>query len=173
MSDETRPGAGRAPHQEAGEQAKEPFISQEDRPEVRLAPDTPIGELRVRDLVSILGATARKIVEFEVGDSPLKEFFDKPFPEVSKDFVKEAKHEKFEKGEWKEFKGEKNDKHEKREKFEKTEIKEIKNEKLEGNPVVEQQPDPRIERLIEAVAGLTKQVGQLANQMEELQKRTT
>ena len=34
---------------------KEPFVSQADRPEVRLKSDTPISELTVRDLATILG----------------------------------------------------------------------------------------------------------------------
>ena len=34
---------------------KEPFVSQSDRPEVRLKSDTPISELTVRDLATILG----------------------------------------------------------------------------------------------------------------------
>jgi hypothetical protein len=32
-------------------------------------------------------------------------------------------------------------------------------------------PDPRLEQVIQAVAGLTQQVSQLANQVEELRKR--
>ena len=36
---------------------KESFISQEERPVVRLHPDTPISELRVRDLQTLLRGT--------------------------------------------------------------------------------------------------------------------
>jgi len=32
-------------------------------------------------------------------------------------------------------------------------------------------PDPKLDQVIQVVAGLTKQVGQLANQVEELRKR--
>jgi hypothetical protein len=158
------------------DQSKEPFVSQADRPEVQLKPDTPLGELRVRDLVTILGRMASKNI-FEGSGDPLKDFFDKPFPEVTKDFIKEIKPEqiekppKFEKNE----KVEKNEKHEKNEKLEKREIKELKAEKLEHDGVLEPNrpvgPDPRMEQVIQAVAGLTKQVGQLADQVEELRKK--
>src|SRR5216117_1970455 len=136
----------------AEQSSKEPFVSQADRPEVRINPDTPLSELRVRDLQAILGPAAAAKSPFEVGKTPLKDFFDKDFPEVVKDFIKEIKPEKLEKPEIKEFKGEKN------EKFEKPEIKEAKNEKLEQEPAFDPrrlpQPDPRIERLIEAMSTL-------------------
>jgi hypothetical protein len=135
----------------------------------------PVGELRVRDLAAILGAFAAKS-PFEAGKTSLKDFFDKPFPEENKDFIKEIKPEKLEKPEIKEFKGEKHEKFEKREKFEKPEIKEAKNEKWEhGEVVFDPQrpvpPDPRIDQLIQAVSGLAKQVGALTDQVEELKKR--
>jgi hypothetical protein len=157
------------------DQAKEPFVAQENRPEVKLSPDMPVGELRVRDLAAILGAFAAKS-PFEAGKTSLKDFFDKPFPEENKDFIKEIKPEKLEKPEIKEFKGEKHEKFEKREKFEKPEIKEAKNEKWEhGEVVFDPQrpvpPDPRIDQLIQAVSGLAKQVGALTDQVEELKKR--
>jgi hypothetical protein len=156
-------------------ESKQPFVSQADRPEVKLKPDTPIGELRVRDLAAILGAMAAKHPNFEVGKTSLKDFFDKPFPEEAKDFIKELKSEKLEKPEIKEFKGEKHEKLEKREKLEKPEIKELKSEKLEGEGVLDPGrppgPDPRIEQLIQAVSGLTRQVSLLANQVEELRSR--
>jgi hypothetical protein len=164
----------------ADEQRKEPFVSKGDRPEVKLKPDTPLSELRVRDLAAIIGAATKS--PFEVGKTPLKDFFDKEFPEEAKDFIKEIKPEKFEKNELKEIKGEKIEKYEKREKFEKPEklekpeIKEVKHEKIEiQEPVFDPGripiPDPRIEQLIQVVAGLTQQVSQLANQVEELRKR--
>jgi hypothetical protein len=152
----------------ADEKRKEPFVPQGDRPEVKLKPDTPLSELRVRDLAAIIGAATKN--PFEVGKTPLKDFFDKPFPEEAKDFIKEIKPEKFEKNELKELKGEKI------EKLEKREIKEIKHEKIEvQEPVFDPGripgPDPRLEVLIQTVAGLTQQVSQLANQVEELKKR--
>jgi hypothetical protein len=157
------------------DESKEPFVSPSDRPEVKLNPDGPITELRVRDLAAILGAVATKN-PFEVGKTPLKDFFDKPFPEETKDFLKEIKPEKLEKSEIKEFKGEKNEKFEKREKFEKSETKEFKSEKFErGEAVIDPEkgiPDPRIDQLIQAVSGLVKQIGDLANQVDEMKKRT-
>jgi hypothetical protein len=150
-------------------QPKEAFIAQSDRPEMQLRPDTPLTELRVRDLAAILGLSTKS--PFEVGKGPLKEFFDKPFPEVTKDWLKEAKREMPEKPP-----KEKNEKLEKHEKLEKGEIKELKNEKLEHDGVFDPSrppgPDPRLEQVIQALAGLTQQVGHLANQVEELRKKT-
>ena len=147
---------------------KEPFVPSEDRPEVKISLDTPLTELSVRDLSAILGFMTSK-TPFEVGKTPLKDFFDKDFPEVAKDWNKEIKTEKLEKPE-------KPEKFEKNEKQEKREVKEIKIEKLEVDGLATEPgpfpgPDPRIEQIIEAVGGLTRQVGQLADQVRELQKR--
>lgn len=157
--------------------SKQPFVSREDRPEVRINLDTPLNELRVRELSAILGFLVGKNPNFEVGKTSLKDFFDKDFPEVAKDWIKEIKPEqiekppKFEKHE----KFEKNEKIEKNEKMEKREIKEVKAEKLENDGVFDPgdlgRPDPRMEQVIQAVTGLTKQVSQLANQVEELRKK--
>ncbi len=53
--------------------------------------------------------------------------------------------------------------------------KELKIEKVETDGVFDPGgvpgPDPRIEQIIGAVAGLTNQVGQLADPVEELRKR--
>jgi hypothetical protein len=148
---------------------KEPFVSKKDRPEVKISLDTPLSELRVRELSSIVGFIAAKNPNFEVGKTPLKDFFDKEFPEVAKDWLKEIKPEDIEKPP-------KFEKPEKFEKFEKGEIKEIKAEKVERDGVFDPGkipgPDPRFEQLIQTVTGLTKQVGQLANQVEELRKRS-
>lgn len=145
-------------------QSKQPFVSREDRPDVRISLDTPLSELRVRELSAILGFMAGKNPNFEVGKTSLKDFFDKPFPEVAKDWLKEVKSDKFEK-------------YEKVEKPEKSEIKEVKNEKLESDGVFDPRnmigPDPRMEQIIQAVAGLTRQVSQLANQLEELRKKAS
>ncbi len=156
--------------------AKEPFVSREDRPEVQIDLDTPVSELRVRELSAILGYMAQKS-PFEAGKTSLKDFFDKPFPEVAKDWVKEIKSEKLDKLE----KFEKNEKFEKSEKIEKPERKELKHEKLEKlekleNDLVFEQPefpgpDPRMDQVIQAVAGLTEQVGRLTNQVAELEKK--
>src|SRR6266568_4733289 len=88
------------------EGAKQAFVPRKDRPEVRINLDTPLNELRVWELSAILGFLAGKNPNFEVGKTSLKDFFDKDFPEVAKDWVTEAKGEKNEKGEIKEIKGE-------------------------------------------------------------------
>jgi len=126
-----------------GSETKEPFIAPGDRPEVRLSLDSPIGDLSVRDLVAILG---------EGDDLPagIKDFFDKSFPEVSK--LKDYK----EKVEGKEGK----------DRPEKWRVKE-----LIDQPARQPASDTAIERLIQTVSGLTKQVGQLADQVEALEKR--
>lgn len=156
------------------EGSKQAFVPREDRPAVKIDLDTPLSELRVRELGSILGFIAAKNPNFEVGKTSLKDFFDKDFPEVAKDWVKEIKPEKLEKIEKVEIK-EKPEKHEKIEKHEKPEHKELKIEKLETdgvfNPGPISQPDPPFQQVIQAVAGLTKQVAQLANQVEELRKK--
>ena len=156
----------------ADDKPKQPFVSKDERPDVQLQPDTPLAELRVRDLAAILGSFGGK-TPFEVGKTPLKDFFDKPFPEIAKDYVKDIKPEKIEKPE----KLEKNEKLEKHEKLEKRENKELKLEKLEHDGVFDpgdfRRPDPRMEQIIQAVAGLTKQVAQLADQLEELRKKTS
>jgi hypothetical protein len=159
------------------DQTKEPFVPGEDRPEVRISLDTPLTDLSVRDLSAILGFVASKS-PFEAGKTSLKDFFDKDFPEVAKDWLKEAKWEKVEKPEKpekfeKNEKLEKSDKVEKNEKLEKREIKEVKNEKLETDGVFDPTggPDPRIEQVIGALAGLTRRVGELADQVRELQRQ--
>jgi hypothetical protein len=167
----------------SAQSSKKPFVEATDRPEVKLSLDKPVTELRVRDLAAILGHLTQKSPFFEVGQTPIKDFFDKPFPEVVKDYVKEVKPEKFEKPE-KPEKVEKNEKHEKPEKLEKAEklekpeFKELKLEKIENDGVFDPVsrfppgPDPRLAQVIQALAGLTQQVSVLADQVAELQKRT-
>ncbi len=143
---------------------KEPFIAKADRPEVKITLDTPISELRVRELTSLVRIASQKSA-FEGSNDPLKNFFDKDFPEVSKDWVKEAKAEK---AEHKEKEKEKD----KEAKHEKLEVKEIKAEKAEVDHIVSfPAPDPGITQLIQAVSGLTKQVSDLANQIEVIKKK--
>jgi hypothetical protein len=140
---------------------REPFVGQADRPEVRLNPDAPLSELRVRDLATILRLGTRK--DFWDGKSWQKDDFDGEIKWWKEKEGKESKDVK----EWKEIK-------EKPEKTEKPEIKEAKLEKLETDGVFEpgiRRPDPRIEQVIEAVSGLSARVGELANQIEELKKR--
>lgn len=175
---------------QGAEDGKEPFVGAADRPEVKLDLDMSVTELRVRDLAAILGHLAQKS-PFEAGKTPIKDFFDKPFPEETKDFIKEVKIEKAEKPEKpekfeKNEKFEKHEKHEKPEKlekpekiekYEKREIKELKLEKIEADGVFEQVerfppgPDPRFESVIQTIAQLTHQVATLADQVEQLRKR--
>ena len=72
------------------DQPKQPFIPPADRPAVGVNPDTPLSELRVRDLAAILGPVSGKSPWFEAGKTPLKDFFDKPFPEIIKTIGKET-----------------------------------------------------------------------------------
>jgi hypothetical protein len=164
------------------EGSKEPFVPKEDRPEVKISLDTPLSELRVRELGTILGFMVGKNPNFEVGKTPLKDFFDKDFPEVAKDWLKDIKIEKIEKPEkpeklekYEKPEKDKHEKPEKHEKFEKHEVKELKVEKLERDAVFEPTfppgPDPTINQVIQVLSGLTKQVSQLANQVEELSKK--
>ena len=143
----------------ADEPGKKPFVSQVDRPEVRLKSDTPIGDLTVRDLATILGQLGTG-KDFWDGKDWQKDDFDgqnKPWKEG-----KEGKEVKDKDKETKEFKDGK----------EKREIKELKAEKLELDGVFDpfSQPDPRIEQVIRALTGLSAKVNQLADQIEALKK---
>lgn len=158
------------------EGSKQPFVPKEDRPEVKISLDTPLNQLRVRELGAILGFLADKSPIFEGDKTSLKDFFDKDFPEVAKDWTKDIKTEKLEKPEKPEkFEVVKNEKQEKIEKREKSEFKEIKAEKLERDGVFEAGVppggDPLLQQVIQAVAGLTRQVSELANQVEALRKK--
>jgi hypothetical protein len=143
---------------------KQPFVSQADRPEVRLKSDTPLNELTVRDLATILGQLGTR-KDFWDGKDWQKDDFDgtnKPWKEGKEIKDKDKEKEKEKEGK------------EKREKLEKPEIKELKLEKLESDgvfePVTLPGPDPRIDQVIQALSGLSARVAQLANQVEELKK---
>jgi hypothetical protein len=76
---------------------KEAFVGAQDRPEVTLNPDTPIAELRVRDLTALLG-TARKLGDKIAEKSLVAEHkvivadtVPKPGKEAFKDII-EVKH---------------------------------------------------------------------------------
>ena len=140
---------------------KKPFISQAERPEVRLKSDTPLSDLTVRDLATILGQLGTR-KDFWDGKDWQKDDFDGPV--IKWKDVKEFKEgkEKEKDKETKEFKDGK----------EKREIKELKAEKLEVDGVFEQPslPDPRIEQVIRALTGISAKVDQLADQVEALKK---
>jgi hypothetical protein len=148
---------------DAEQTSRKPFVAQSDRPEVRIKLDAPLGELRVRDLAAILRLGSQK--DFWDGKDWLKDDFDggiKWWKEKEKDKDKEKEKDK-------------DKEKEKREKIEKLEIKEVKAEKLENDGVFEPtpfpRPDPRIDEVIRALAGLTERVSQLADQVEELKKQ--
>jgi hypothetical protein len=157
---------------DSDETPKEPFVSQTDRPEVRIKSDTPLSELRVRDLASLLAQFGFSGKDFIDGKDWIKDDVDGPgtkWKDKEKDKDKE-KPEKWEKPE----KSEKFEKQEKFEKPEKPETKEAKAEKIETDGVFEPRilpvPDPRIDQVIQTLSGLTSRVAQLANQIEELKK---
>ncbi len=139
---------------------KEPFISPSDRPEVRLKSDTPLSQITVRQLATILGQFGTR-KDFWDGKDWQKDDFDGGLKWKDVKEIKEGKEIK-EKEKEKEFKEVK----------EKREIKELKAEKLEIDNVFEQAPqvDSRIEQVIRALAGLSGKVDQLADQIEELKK---
>jgi hypothetical protein len=145
--------------------SKEPFVSGEDRPEVRLKSDTPVSELRVRDLATLLGQLGPSRKDFWDGKDWVKDDFDGPVIKWKDD--KEFKDKEKEKPE-------KFEKQEKHEKPEKSELKEFKSEKNEVDGVFEQAvltgPDPRLDQVIRALSGLTQRVAHLADQVEELRK---
>jgi hypothetical protein len=146
----------------ADEPGKKPFVSQDDRPEVRLKSDTRIGDLTVRDLATILGQLGTG-KDFWDGKDWQKDDFDGPIKwrdnkPKEKEFVPEGKG----------FLKDK-DKREIKEK----DFKDFKAEKFELDGVFEplSQPDPRIEQVIRALSGLSAKVNQLADQIESLKKR--
>jgi hypothetical protein len=144
------------------DQQQEAFVSQQDRPDVKIDPSTPVSELRVRDLQSILGGAAGKKVEkYEIKELKLEKL-------EWKEHKLEWKEHKFEKIEIKEHK------------FEKFEWKDHKFEKLEREPVVKQiaepGPDPTqqidpgvLQQVIESVASLRAEVSQLTDQIREME----
>ena len=141
---------------------KKPFVSKADRPEVRLRSDTPLSDLTVRDLATILGQLGTG-KDFWDGKDWQKDDFDgqnKPWKEGKEG--KEVKDKDKDK-ETKEFKEGK----------EKREIKELKAEKLELDGVFDPHStaDPRIEQVIRALSGMSAKVDQLADQIEALKKR--
>jgi hypothetical protein len=141
------------PAQNQPEKPNEPFVPQGDRPESKLNPDTPLSELRVRDLATLLGSQSQTAV--------LKKL------EISKEFIKHEKWEKWEKWEHKFEKWE-----HKYEKFEhKPEpweyITKVAPDNIPdptGGPI----PDPW-QQIITEVTTLREQVSTLTEQVRKLQ----
>lgn len=140
---------------------KKPFVSQADRPEVRLKSDTPLSDLTVRDLATILGQLGTG-KDFWDGKDWQKDDFDGEIKWKDSKEGKEGKEVKDKDKETKEFKDGK----------EKREIKELKAEKLELDGVFDPHShlDPRIEQVIRALSGMSAKVDQLADQIEALKK---
>jgi hypothetical protein len=150
----------------AEDEAGQPFVAKEDRPEVRLTPDTPLSEIRLRDLPSILGVLASKNPEFEIGKTSLGDFFD--HKEDFDDVIK-SPEKQYEKDPDTDPKAEKV---EKLEKLEKLEIDHhSKNVRAEGGVAVgyRTRTDPRMDDVIRVLTGLRTEVRHLADQMQELQ----
>src|SRR5450759_5043085 len=129
-------------------ESKQAFVPPEDRPEVKLDPNAPISELRVRDLSAILGQAVLK--KFDIKE-PFKEF-------------KDHKLEKFEKIE-----------HEKwwPDKFIEPPNKFFEPPKLaDGGPVIDPTIGDTLGKLVESVSGLTAQVDAIGKRVEALEKRS-
>jgi hypothetical protein len=140
---------------------KKPFVSQADRPEVRLKSDTLLSNLTVRDIATILGQFGTR-KDFWDGKDWQKDDFDGGIKWKDDKEFKETKEVKDKDKETKEFKDGK----------EKREIKEVKAEKVELDGVFDpvSQPDPRIEQVIRSLSGLSAKVDQLTDQLEALKK---
>ena len=139
---------------QGNEEQKQPYVSQDDRPEVKLKPDTPVSELRVRDLVHILGVSlAKSGLSKSEADNPATSLWhplwkaglsksEADGPPLGVKYFKEVKYEKWE-----------------------------IDERHYDWPKVFPEPDPRVEHVIRALTGLTAQVNQLADQVAALQKQ--
>lgn len=149
---------------DSGETPKQPFVAQGDRPEVRIKSDTPLSELTVRDLATLLAQVGGTGKDFWDGKDWQKDDFDGGVKWKDKEKEKPEKWEIVDKPP-------KGDKHEKQEK---RESKEWKVEKLELDGVIDPGfrpvPDPRLDQVIQALSGLSSRVAQLADQFEELRR---
>jgi hypothetical protein len=143
------------------DEPKQAFVPPEDRPEVKLDPNAPISELRVRDLSAILGQAVFK--KFDIKE-PFKEFKDH---KLEKFEIKEFKFEKIEKFEKLE--------HEKwwPDKFIEPPNKFFEPPKLaDGGPVIDPTIGDTLGKLVESVSGLTAQVDAIGKRVEALEKRS-
>jgi hypothetical protein len=126
------------------DESKQAFVPPEDRPEVKLDPNAPISELRVRDLSAILGQAVLK--KFEI-----KEF---KFEKIEK--FEKLEHEKW----WPD-------------KFIEPPNKFFEPPKLaDGGPVVDPTIGDTLGKLVESVSGLTAQVDAVGKRVEALEKRS-
>jgi len=133
------------------DESKQAFVPPEDRPEVKLDPNAPISELRVRDLSAILGQAVLK--KFDIKE-PFKEFKDH---KLEKFEIKEFKLEKFEKLEHEKWWPDKF--------FEPPKL-------ADGGPVIDPTIGDTLGKLVESVSGLTAQVDAIGKRVEALEKRS-
>jgi hypothetical protein len=135
-------------------QDKESFITSEHRPEVGLKPDTPISELRVRDLHTLLqGAFRSKFGNIE----------NKMWPEFKNSYGKPEKSES--KNEWKELKDEKSE-------SDKISFGDKPNKENEGSQPDGEAVSPAIDQLIRTISGLSEQVTSLTQEVQKLKQRS-
>lgn len=133
------------------DESKQAFVPPEDRPEVKLDPNAPISELRVRDLSAILGQAVLK--KFDIKE-PFKEFKDH---KLEKFEIKEFKFEKLEKLEHEKWWPDKY--------FEPPKL-------ADGGPVIDPSIGDTLGKLVQSVSGLTAQVDALGTRVEALEKRS-
>lgn len=130
-------------------QEKEPFISSQQRPGVALHPDTPISELRVRDLQTLLQ-------RFNIPKTwpEFKDSYGKPEKSEYKEMKNEAKYEG------------------KNEKYEIDIVKSPKeNKENKENEGGETFNRAAMDQLIRTISGLSEQVTQLTQEVEKLKQR--
>jgi hypothetical protein len=148
--------------EERDESEREHFIHKAKRPDVRLDPETPISELRVRDIQELLRAGSGKSPFFE-NKTTLKDFFDKdPGEDIFKDpkeDIKEAPKEKNEKPE-----------KDKAEIENKNLIKEKDGEVVKGDTELRAQAAVN-NRIVQHLTQLTRRVSDLADQVDQLRAR--
>jgi len=146
-----------------------PFVAKDDRPDVRLNPDKPIAELKVRDLQTILSKALKKpVLADKPAKEPLKEHKDKEIlaEKPDKEPLKEHKE--------KEPLLDKPDKEPLKEhKFEKLELEPAKHlpESL-GTAASQPMLQSGIDEITRILGGLTKRIDELEDQVAELQKGT-
>ena len=146
---------------------KESFVSSSDRPTVGLHPDTPISELRVRDLQALLQGGQMKKIEIQEKFA-IKEFKEKDWKEKDKEKEKEKDKEKEKEKDWKEVKDKEKEPHK--------DLKEWALEKFwDLKQAVELPPfvPGGIDQVIQTISGLNERVTQLTREVEQLKQKSS
>ena len=140
---------------------KESFVSSSDRPTVGLHPDTPISELRVRDLQALLQGGQMKKIEIQEKFSPQEKFSIKEFKEKDWKDMKDKDKEK--EKDWKEGKDKDKEPH-----------KDLK-EFWDLKQAVELPPQVPggIDQVIQTISGLNERVTQLTREVEQLKQKSS